>query len=356
MNQKRTRSVWGLLAVLAAPLTLPGASIGRSEPHAWRFAHAEAQILAGVDFRKLAESADGRQIREQFAAALGNPLMAHTERLLLSTVAEASGRRSDILILSGSFSLPQLRKMASEEGATMLSYKGLEIAARPSARAGDPHLAWMTGAGGGTTVLIGTRPAVQAAAERSKANVESLAAVNALFARAGDLALEYPVWMTSETIPQGFGPRSLDPFADGGGEEGSGQVNGFDMGMQAAAPALNLWVWTTSETTAQTVLQKLTAAAATPESFLLAPWLPQMKGAIDDNTLVLGRALPVGTLAVQAGPLLTALGFPVEIRAVSRPVKKAEAAAPLPVPFKPMVIRIQGLEDGMRTIPYPKER
>ena len=52
------------VAAAGAPAGTPaGMIVGPSEPMAWRFAHPEAQILAGVDFRKLAETGDGRQIR-----------------------------------------------------------------------------------------------------------------------------------------------------------------------------------------------------------------------------------------------------------------------------------------------------
>ena len=60
-----SKKLISLLAVsaVAAAGAPAGTIIGPSEPMAWRFAHPEAQILAGVDFRKLAETGDGRQIR-----------------------------------------------------------------------------------------------------------------------------------------------------------------------------------------------------------------------------------------------------------------------------------------------------
>ena len=52
-------------------------------------------------------------------------MLAQAERLLLSSVEESRGKRSDVLILSGSFSLAQLRKLAMSESARMMPYKGL---------------------------------------------------------------------------------------------------------------------------------------------------------------------------------------------------------------------------------------
>ena len=315
-----------MVALLALTAGANGAAtVVGSEPMAWRFAHPEAQILAGVDFRKLAETADGKQIREQFAAALGAPLLEQAERLLLSSVVESNGRRSDILILSGSFSLPQLRKMAMAEGAKMVPYKGLEIAAPPGAAAGDAHLAWITGPGGGTTVLIGTRPAIQAAGERSKAQVGAMALVNPLFARGRDLAGQYPVWVSCETVPAGFGPKELDVLTDGANELDLAAVEGFDLGVQAGrTPDMNLWIWTGSEATAEAALRLMQAGVASKEKYVLSPWMRELKGSIEDSTLVLGAAIAPGTVAERVGPLLAAFALPVDVKAPSL----AKAVAP----------------------------
>jgi len=363
----------GLLLIFAE--TSAAATVGASEPIAWRFAHPEAQILAGVDFRRLNETADGRQIREQFAGALGAPILDQTERMLLSSVIEATGKRSDVLVLSGSFSLAQLRKLAMSEGARMMPFKGVEIAAPAGAAAGDPHLAWITGLGGATTVLIGTRPAIQAAAERSKASVESLASVNTLFARARDLGQKYPVWITCETVPQGFGPKSLDHFGEGSDGAAAGQLDGFDIGIQVSKTAdLNMKIWTTDEATADSVLQRLQSAVGLPDRFILSPWLAELKGEIDVSTLVLSAPIAPGSVAERVGPLLAAFALPVDLKSPDpRPVPairaKVEAnvpmtgmppvtppvAAAIPIPATPpkkLFVRIEGMEEGTKDIPY----
>ncbi|MFN0102351.1 MAG: hypothetical protein ACKV2U_09715 [Bryobacteraceae bacterium] len=352
MIKKLIQKIRGLVALLAVSMTaLNAATIGASEPMAWRFAHPEAQILAGVDFRKLAETPDGKQIRDQFVAALGAPILDQAERLLMSSVVEATGRRSDVLILSGSFTLPQLRKMAMSEGAQMTPYKGLEIAAPAGAVAGDPHLAWITGPGGGTTVLIGTRPAIQAAAERSKAHVESMASVNRLFARARDLA-QYPVWVSCETIPQGFGPKEIDSFIENGDAFDVGRLEGFDVGIQVGKPAgLNMWIWTATEATADVVLKQFQAGAAGKDRFALSSWLPELKGSIENSTLVLGAPLAAGAVAERLGPLMAAFGLPVDVKAKAPPPPPPPPVSPA-APPKKMFVRIEGMDDGLKDIPY----
>lgn len=364
----------GSFLLALTPLAPAAPTLGASEPVAWRFAHPEAQVLAGVDFRMLAASPDGQQLRAQFAAALGAPLLAQAERLLLSSVMDSSGRRADVLVLSGSFTLAELRKLAMREGARMIPYKGLEIAAPPGAAAADPHLAWVTGPGAGTTVLIGTRPGIQAAAERARAHVESLASVNPLFARARELAPRYAVWVSCETVPGGVGPKSLDPLVEGGE---SGQVNGFDLALDlAAAPALSVWFRADTEAAAELALRHLQAGVAARESFLLAPWLAELKGTLEESTLALGAPLAPGAVATRVGSLLAAFALPLDARpapaASAHPAvavrAKVDASVPMtgvapltgqtaapaqpPAPPKKLVVRIEGLDDGPKEVPY----
>jgi hypothetical protein len=355
MTKKRIQQLPGLIAAMAfSAAAMQGATIGSSEPMAWRFAHPEAQILAGVNFRKLAETADGRQLRDQFAAALGAPLLEQAERLLLSSVVDANGRRSDVLILSGSFSLPQLRKIAAAEGARIAPYKGMEIAAPERAAADDPHLAWIPGPGGATTVLIGTRPAIQAAAERSKAHVESLAALNPLFGRARELGVKYPIWISCETVPRGFGPKALDRFAEDGDGLDVGQIDGFDVGIQAGrTAAMNMWVWTASEATANAVLKQLQDAVDGPERFVLSSWLSQLQGSIEASTLVLGAPMAAGTVAARVGPMLAAFALPVDAKApTAAPTAEPRLAVAVPVEPKKLFVRIEGMDEGRKDIPY----
>jgi len=361
-----------VLAAICLTLAAYGApTTGAVEPLAWRYAHAEAQILAGVDFRKLAQTPDGAQIRAQFAAALGAQLLDQTERLLLSSVFDSGGKRADVLVLSGTFSLPQLRKLAMQEGAKMVSYKGLEIAAPGGATAADPHLAWITGHGGGTTVLIGTRPAIQAAADRSRAQVTSLGSVNPLFARALDLSPQFPIWVTCDTVPQGIGPKSLDRYLEGDPKAETGPVEGFDIGIRTGADGeANFWVWATDETAAGEVLTQLQAGARTKEQFLLSTWLSQLRSTVEGSTLALGTALPPGAAAAKIGPLLAAFALPVDVKGSATPtgleirakVAANVPAAPMPVPGAPaeapappkkLFVRIQGLDGGAKDIPYP---
>jgi len=370
MTRRVAIGIFGLVAAIAVGQPMTAApTLGASEPMAWRFAHPEAQILAGVDFRRLGETVDGRLIRDQFAGALGSALVNQTERLLMSSVVDAGGQRSDIFVLSGSFSLTELRKLAMREGAKMASYKGLEIAAPAGAGPGEPHLAWINGAGGGTTVLVGTRPAIQAAAERSKANVDSLASVNALFERAREMAPHYPIWVSCETVPQGFGPKALDTLL--AIETGDGTaVEGFDLAVQTAqTPEVNMWVWTGSQAMAENVLKQLQAPQSGREAFVLSGWLSDMKAGFDESTLVLRAPLGIGLASQRVYPLLAAFALPLETKGVAvtpakmAPSAKAAAAVPAapaappepPAPPKKMVVRIEGLDDGTKEVPYEKK-
>lgn len=360
------RKIWTRAALLILAVAGLSAAVvsGVSEPIAWRYAHAEAQVLAGVNFRLLHASPEGRKLEGQFRAALGAPLVDSAERLLMSSVYEAGGHRTDLLILSGAYALADLRKVAMNERAQVSQYKGLEIAAPPGARAGDPHLAWLTGRGSGTTVLVGTRPAIQAAADRSQAQLDQLASVNPLFARARALGRDSAIWVTCEGMPYGVGPKSLDA---------EDIVDGFDIALRVAPdPVLHLQFTTENDDAADAVLTKLRAGGG--GSFLLSPWLGALEGQIDGGILSLGAALPPDGVAARVAPVLAAFALPIEakmepVRPVApAPEVRAKVAANVPMtgapavvqqpaapaaPPKPLFVKIQGLDGGVRAIPFP---
>lgn len=358
--------------IVAITFTLAGWAAARatdqSEPQSWRFAHGDAQILAGVDFRALAATETGRSLRDRFGATLGPALLDQADRMLMSSVLDPKGRRSDIVILSGAFSVASLRKMATTEGARIVAFKGVEIAAPPGSTAADPHLAWLASGGDGTTLLIGTRPAIQAAAERAKTSrLESLAQANRLFGRAQELSPAFPIWVSCDTIPGGFAPRAIDALLDG--DDDTAAIDGMDLGIRTGVTAdVNLWIWANTEEIAEKVLGHLTESVVSKESFVLAPWLKELKGQIEGSTLALGAPVPPADIAHRVAPLLAAFALPISVQATAPapairskvganvpvtglPAEAAKAAEPPPPPKK-LFVRIEGLDDGAKEIPY----
>ncbi len=363
------------LLALSALAHLPAASApvtGGAEPLAWRFAHPEAQVLAGVNLARLADSPAGLHLRSQFAAALGPSLIEQAEMLLLSSVDIAGGKRADVLILSGNLTLANLRRMAMKEGARISSYKTLEIAAPAGARAQDPHLAWQPAAAS-TVVLIGTRPAVQAAYDRSKAHLDSLESVNPIFKRARALRSQFPVWVACEGMPLGAGPKAVSLLSEDESEN-PGWVEGLDIAFRLdQSPTANFTIATSNEATAEFVLQQLRDSAAEP--FLLKPWLSNLKGELDGGTLSLASPLDDPAATARVAPLLAAFGLPVDaapppspavvqvrakvsanVPAHNMPSLRPDTETPHPAPPKKLFVRISGLDEGTRSIPYGSNR
>jgi hypothetical protein len=366
--------------VVIAYLVMPpcAAATETSEPLAWRFAHDDAQIIAGVDFQRLHESAEGRSLRDRFASALGPQLVRHADRLIMSSVFDADGKRSDLIVLSGSFGLSELRRVAGSEGARITPFQGMEIAAPPGSSARDPHLAWSTGREDRVTVLIGTRPGVQAAAVRARNRPDSLRQSNPLFARAFDLSAQYPIWVACDSVPVGFGPPGLDEQAD------NEEIEGIDVGVGIGqTAALNLWFWTDAEIAAANAFMTLQSAAGTRGNFVLSPWLTELKGTLEGGTLALGAHFPVAQADARVASLLSAFGLPLDNsaprnEAASQPQlqvrAKVHATVPVtglpavpaipdsmftPAVFPPApksVVRIQGLDEGTQEIPFTPKR
>lgn len=333
----------GAIPAVAAPASLPTV-----EPPAWRLAHPDAQILAGVDFQSLSTTSTGAALAKRFAAALGADLVDRAQSLLLSSSIDTRGRRSDLLLLSGNFELSRLRKLATTEGAKVTSYKGVEIAAPPGANMGDPHLAWIDG----STVLIGNRPVIIAAADRAKAQLSGMAAINPLFSRAGDLAATFPVWVACDTLPEGLAPAALDALLD----DADG-IQGIDLAFGIAGNVdLNFWIWTGSELAAESALKGIQSAAADPRAkFLLRPFLAGGSAELEGSTLVLGASLPAGQAVSRIAPLLAAFAFPIAAAEPAPAAPAVPAKSEPPPPPKKLFVRIEGLDTGAISIPFEKQ-
>jgi hypothetical protein len=144
-----------------------------------------------------------------------------------------------------------------------------------------------------------------------------------------------------------------------------------------------MWVWTSNEATSGEALKRLQASSNGKERFVLSTWLSDLKGGLDGNAMVMAAPLVMGKMASRVGPLLAAFALPVDVKpeaVVAEPAlavrAKVESNVPVsgvamtggaktvPVPVPPVVavarpeppkkmfVRIEGLDDGMKDIPY----
>jgi hypothetical protein len=102
---------------------------------AWRYIHPRASFIAGFDWRKTAGSEFARALKQQFSE--GTATMKSTtdfvesfESVLISGPTPKPGpmrTREGLLVMRGRFNLAKLRKSAAQQGGRSQRYDGIEL-------------------------------------------------------------------------------------------------------------------------------------------------------------------------------------------------------------------------------------
>ena len=183
-----------LFSFLTCPVLFCAATLPRTnvEPAYWRFAHRDAQLLAGIDWKAMQSvSSDGAQWKS-IGEMLGN-----VDRLLISSPISGDNGKSPaymLVIATGRFDLAKLQKTAASEGAVVTAFKGVQLIGPAHAKGDEIILAFVDA----RTALLGTKPVITAALDRAQqVRTGPLAEENELYASAADLAVQNDFWLVS---------------------------------------------------------------------------------------------------------------------------------------------------------------
>ncbi len=338
-------SLFRILPLLALPLVAAPEVETRPEPSAWRFAHPDAQILAGADLFRLGQSPLGEKLRQRFLAAMGPELSRHVQRLLVSTAFAPDGSADSILILSGPLNSARIKQMAAQGQAPIKNYKGVEVILPPSGSPDETHFAIVDS----QTALLGTRLGVAGAIDRSLRTPRPHGETNPLFSRALELGSEAEVWVLTDELPAGFGPVSWDAQA------------GLELVLTVKHDAgLAIGIALADPSQVDAALQPIEADRfAKPQArYVLASWLPKLAALRQTSGLVLSGQLSEPATLEEFPTLAAALGLP--IKPAVRPTR-LEVTPPQPKPAPPVEppvlrVRIEGLDNGPLEIPYQTKK
>lgn len=334
-----------ILPLLALPLAAAPGLETRPEPAAWRFAHPDAQILAGADLFRLGQTPLGEKLRQRFLAAMGPELSRHVQRLLVSTAFAPDGSADSILILSGPLNAARIKQMAAQGHAPIKNYKGIEVILPPSGSTEETHFAIVDS----QTALLGTRTGVAGAIDRSLRTPRPHSESNPLFARAQDLGQEAEVWVLTDELPSGFGPEAWDAKA------------GIELVLtvkQDAGLAIGVALPEPSQVDAALQILENDRFAKPPARYILAGWLPRLASHGQAGGLVLAGQLTEPVTLEEFPSLAATLGLPIK-PASPQPkleVTKLQPSKAASVEPPPLRVRIEGLEDGPLEIPYQTKK
>lgn len=338
---------------------LPVAGVAQTEPAVWRFVPSNAKALISIDWGRLRRSHIGTMLREKWvdgAAVPGSEFLDDAERFVISS----PGKNPDqpeaeaplLIVVSGHFDLPRVRTVLAQHKVRPQKYNSFQVY-RPQGK--DPKdLAFVLF--DGQTVLIGDSRSIFAGLDKA-AFPPAEAAPGSLVARAADMDSNYDVWAIVNT-PDALGGDRLTALLSG--SDGDAVARGFEFGLSLrSGMAADFTLMFGSDSAAKQMVEQLSRMVKmTVKDRLGEPALldleKKMKFTAQGSVAKLSVRLTAQELDKNA-KLFAASHKPsappvAEIRPVVKPTPAA-APGPPPLPEK-KVIRIEGLDDGPREIPY----
>ncbi len=351
-----------LLALLLAP-TFAGA---QPQPAVWRFVSPNATALIGIDWARIKPSQAGAMLREKWLNRAAMPsipgleLLNDIDRVLISSSGNnpsaESGEQPVLIAIRGHFDSVRVRKLFTGFGAAPQSYDSFQIY-RPQDEKGK-DMAWVLF--DPQTILFGDAPSVFAALDRSQF-ASPPAQPSAMIARATELDAKYEVWaiisvnevMSNDRVASLFqGQDSLFQAKDWLSE-----AQAFDLGLNVGAGlTADITVRFSSDATAKRVAAELghvinSMAKDKATAAQMQDLARKLKFTSD------GPATRISLRLTPRELQKSAQAFAVAPQA---PPPLAKSVEPAELPNRPGVIpgviRIDGLDDGPREIPYPAQR
>jgi hypothetical protein len=355
------------VALLVAPIAAHAQS-GPAAPVLWRFVDPNAKAVIGIDWGRIRQSPAGTMIREQWispGALRGFPgleLLDSIDRFLISSPGRDSSDGSDddsgdspiLIAIQGHFDAAQVRQLFNRSGAKAQSYNSFQVYRPQDRRNRDTAYVLFDAA----TILYGDAPSVFATLDRNQfpQTAPRSESAGSMAARAAELDAKYEVWAIMDNTEI----TSSDPigglFHD---NEWASVAQRIEAGFHLSAGLdADFTLRFSSEAAAQRVTTELTRAvseaAKDPSADTLARNIARkLKFNIDGPTTKINLRLNERELEKTA-QALAASGKASDRLAVNAVSNPAPAPEPVPVaaPSKPGVIRIEGLDEGTREIPF----
>lgn len=364
-----SRRVIIALALLVAPI----AARAQSEPALWRFADPNSKSVIGIDWARIRSSAAGSAIRQSLPGAGGLPgllvlqLLDSLDRVLICSPAGPSAPGSGdnatnvgsqdtpiLIAIQGRFDAGHVRQLFAGSGAKPQSYNSFQVY-RPQGK-NDRNHAWVQY--DAHTILYGDAPLVFAALDRNEFGPPAGTASRpgSLAARAAELDAKYEIWGVIDVVDVAANNSLAALFR---ANEWVSAVQGMEAGLNLGAglDADFILRFATEEAAKHAVTDLATAMTAAGKDKSAGPQAPELLKKLRFSTE--GSAAKVSLHMNQQELEEAAQVFKPGVQSGQRAAANHPAAAPNPVfvpaaPPKPAVIRIEGLDEGTREIPYQK--
>ncbi len=307
-----------------------------STPAYWRFAPPAPALLIGADWKQLTQSKLSGLASGSMAGARANLDFAEeiTSALVAAEPAGGGGKPRFLAIAAGKFNEAKLRKAAASERVKPVRFRGVDLFS-----SGGTDVAVVDG----WILLIGDDASVRSAIERG---ATATPREGAIWRRAAELSVAYSIWIASDSLQslQGEKPPAASVFSDVQSIAGGIALN---RGMEMAFD-----LTTSSTGSARTLAGAIQTALDSAPVEALRDRTVRPDGATVKVTAALDFAkLQEGVKGLMAGGAPSPHSLSDWITRSRQPAPQIASSRPAPVQRK--TIRIVGLDEGTREIPYP---
>ncbi|MBL8177193.1 MAG: hypothetical protein JNK48_21140 [Bryobacterales bacterium] len=346
------------LLLLLLPLIAVSQPVRTAKWSILPLAHPNAKLLLGLDWRRILESPMGPVVQEQVSKG-GHPLLGfldsieNVDRILVSSPgADEEGRSPLLVIGEGRFLLPHIREMAKADGAVSRKYNDVELLVPPNATNTDLHFALLDG----HTILFGDGSSVKQAIDRWQRSAQEGHERNPVFFRAVTLSAMQSIWAVAHEPSTSLAPLGIN---------GSGlaeQVENVEFGITVGQTMdATVWVKAATEEAGEMLATGLPAllqlAALTyNQQPSLAQVARRLKVVNEKNYVKMGVSVD-SRLFSRSLDELRASAVKTTTTAIAASQPAGQIAPPAePQPPQRRVVRIVGMDEGVREIPYEVKR
>jgi hypothetical protein len=350
----RFRPIVATLSILLAPVI----ALAQTDPALLRFVPPDTKALISIDWKRVRQSQIGTMIRAKWVAGSAIPgveLLNDVDRVVIASPArnpaDAPTEEAPMLIVvGGHFDLAQVRGILTAQGAKPQLFNNVQVY-RPQGNSGKEMAFVLLDA---QTILIGDPHSVFGSLERTPFPMPPPDPTS-LLARAAQLDSSYDAWALMTMPGVLASDRLMAMFA--GGELGT-EAQGVEIGFSLR----------TGFTLDTTVTFQSEAAAKRMASELSRLLKLAVKDKIGEPAMVdmekklkvasEGSLVKIAMRMTQPELDKNAQLFALSHKQPAAPVADARPLTiPSPTPPKPakLVIRIEGLDEGTREIPYKQQ-
>jgi hypothetical protein len=365
-------------------LTLaPVIAQAQTETTLWRFVQPNAKALISIDWSHIRKSHIGTMLREKFvdgnpdASVPGAEFLDDADRFVISSPGQnpddPTAEAPMLIAVSGHFDLAKVRTVLARHGAKPQKFNSWQVYRPQGKDAKDLAFVLLDA----QTILIGDSRSIFASLERSAFPAPAPEA-DSVLARAADMDANYDFWAIIPGTDALVGDRLSALIS---GHEMGSEAKSFEIGVSLRnGLTADVSLGFENETDAKTMsseLSKIVKLAA--KDNLGEPAVrdleKRLKFTAQGALAKLSLRMTPQELEKNAQIFEASHKHPAASVAEIRPAVKQESATPKPAADKPeaatpklaaakpepppkpkMVIRIEGLDDGPREIPYQEKQ